>query len=397
MREIEGFEELKLRYLNGNRRIKDEILRSLETLHGYHRKSAVRLLNRGVQNALKGRKAQKRGPKPRYQDPEFRATLRKVWSEMEWQCSRNMKSALPLWLPSFEQEYGALRGEIRERLLSVSHSTIDRLLKEFRTQDKWKGGTRPSPLKNQIPISTKAIRDDRPGHIEVDTVAHCGGDMSGRFLWSFTATDIVTGWTEVRSVWAKGMQPIIESFSDMRKRFPFPVLSFDSDNGGEFINRAMFLFLQREGIPQSRSRSYEKNDNAHVEQKNRTHVRQYLGEMRIDNPEVSEALDAVLRDKLSVLRNFFFPTRKLLSKARSGGVTYKYYDEPATPAARVLRSDFVPESIKAELRKLEQSLNPIKLRKQLRASLRQVLKYASVTPNYEASPQTPSSFGNTEL
>ena len=390
---IEGFEELKLKYLNGNRRVKGEILRSFETLHGYNRKSAIRLLRRGLRDRLTGRALKKRGAKGRYQDPEFKTTLRRLWSEMEWQCGRNMKSALPRWLPDFESEYGILSEDIRTRLLSISHSTIDRILKEFRAKERWRGGTKASPLKDQIQISTSVLRDNRPGHIEVDTVAHCGGDMSGRFLWTFTATDIITGWTEVRAVWAKGMAPIISEFSEMRKAFPFPVLSFDSDNGGEFINRAMFLFLQREGIPQYRSRSYEKNDNAHVEQKNRTHVRNYLGEIRIDNPEVSEAVNQILREKLSVLRNFFFPTRKLISKAVIRGRVYKVYDQPATPFQRVLRSAHVPDSIKEQLTDLERSLNPIKLRKQVRAQLRQVLKFASVTPICEALDQEP--FGNT--
>ncbi len=390
---IEGFKELKLKYLNGNRKRKAKILSSLQTLHGYNRKSAIRLLNRGVNTALTYQKPKKRGPKPRYQDPEFKTTLRKLWSDMEWQCARNMKSVLPRWLPDFEDEYGCLSEDIRSRLLKVSHSTIDRLLKEFRAKEKWRGGTRAGSLKDQILISSNAYRDDRPGHIEVDTVAHCGGDMSGRFMWTFTATDIVTGWTEVRSVWAKGMAPIIEQFSDMRKSFPFPVLSFDSDNGGEFINRAMFLFLQREGIPQYRSRAYEKNDNAHVEQKNRTHVRQYLGEMRIDNPEVSEALDSILKNKLSIMKNFFFPTRKLISKTIIAGKAYKVYDSPITPFQRVINSAHIPNEIKIALQTLEQSLKPIKLRKQIRSQLRQVLKFASVTSNYEVSD--PTAFGNT--
>ncbi len=395
MKEIEGFEALKLRYLNGNRKVKDEILKSIEILHGYHRKSAIRLLNRGVNNFVRDKRPQKRGRKPRYQDKAFIEKLRKLWSEMEWQCARNMKPAIPRWLPSFEQEYGSLEESIRDRLLNVSDSTINRLLKPYRALDKRKGGTHPSALRSEIPIATRLEHNGRPGHIEVDTVAHCGGDMSGRFMWSFTATDIVTGWTEVRCVWAKGMAPIIKAFQEMRNSFPFPILSFHSDNGGEFINRAMFLFLQREGIAQSRSRAYEKNDNAHVEQKNRTHVRNYLGEMRIDNPELSEALNAILRDKLSIFRNLFFPTRKLLSKVQVKGVTYKTYDQPSTPLNRVLASPYVSDEVKTDLAMLDSSINPVKLRKQLRSSLRQVLRYASVTPNYDASAA--SSFGNTEL
>ena len=395
MEEIEGFSELKRKYLNGNRRGKDEILKSLEMLHGYHRKSAIRLLNRGVNEYFKAKSNKRRGRKSRYRDAEFVSVLRKLWSEMDWQCARNMQPIIPRWLPAFEQEHGALSESVRERLLEISAATIDRVLKDYRAKEKRRGGTQRSKLVDEIPISTKAFRDDRPGHIEVDTVAHCGGDMSGRFMWSFTATDIVTGWTEVRCVWAKGMAPIIQQFSDMRSSFPFPVISFDSDNGGEFINRAVYLFLQREGIFQSRSRAYEKNDNAHVEQKNRTHVRQYFGEMRIDNPELSEALNQVVKEKLSVLKNFFFPTRKLMQVLVVGGKTYKTYDQPQTPYERVMRSTHVPQNIKDQLAQLEKQLNPIRLRNQFRTSLRQVLKYASVTPNYEASDLDP--FGNTQL
>ena len=225
-REIEGFAALKLKYLNGNRRTKDEILKSLEVLHGYHRESAIRLLNRGVNNIMSGKISKQRGRKARYQDPPFRKTLRRLWREMGWQCARNMKPAIPRWLRGYEEEYGTIESEIRERLLTVSESTINRLLSRYRSEEKCKSGTRPGALCKEIPVVTRVEHDDVPGHIEVDTVAHCGGDMSGRFMWTFTATDIVTGWTEVRSVWAKGMAPIIEAFQDMRDSFPFPILSF---------------------------------------------------------------------------------------------------------------------------------------------------------------------------
>ena len=129
MKKIEGFGEIKRKYLNGGRREKDEILRGLETIHGYHRKSAISLLKRVVNRTLENRRPKKQGAKPRYRDPEFLRALRKLWSDMEWQCARNMKSAIPRWLPDFEDENGKLKDDGRERLLQVSHSTIDRLLK----------------------------------------------------------------------------------------------------------------------------------------------------------------------------------------------------------------------------------------------------------------------------
>ena len=199
MGEISNLRELRLRYLNGNRRVKDEILNSLCTLHGFHRKSAIRLFNREVHRLKEGtpRQAAKRGRKPRYQDPAFQTVLHNLWKETDFMCSKNFKKAIPEWLPFFEQEEGVLRADIRERLLEVSASTIDRVLKPYKYQGRGRSGTKPgSLLRSEIPIRTNYWDISVPGYMEGDTVAHCGGSLSGQFIWSLTLTDICTTWTE---------------------------------------------------------------------------------------------------------------------------------------------------------------------------------------------------------
>ena len=100
--------------------------------------------------------------------------------------------------------------------------------------------------------------------------------------------DIATGWTEQRAVWGKNYQGVIDQIKDIELSLPFPIMGFDADNGGEFFNHHLLRYLteRKRPIQFTRSRAYKKDDNAHIEQKNWTHVRQWLGYDRLDSPEV---------------------------------------------------------------------------------------------------------------
>ena len=202
-------------------------------------------------------------------------------------CSKNLKDALPKWMPYLEQVYGVFNADIRTRLLSVSASTIDRILKPHKYLGRGRCGTKPGTLlRSEIPISTSCWDTAEPGFLEGDTVAHCGGSLLGEFVWSLTATDICTTWTEVRPVWHKGTIAVVEAIEDLERALPFPMQGWDCDNGGEFINRTLVRHFADKRVAFTRSRAYHKNDNAHVEQRNYTHVRQLLGYGRIDNQEM---------------------------------------------------------------------------------------------------------------
>lgn len=191
-----------------------------------------------------------------------------------------MKIALPLWLPHYEKTYGGLDTQVMDLLLSMSSATIDRQLTPLRLKYGMSyGGTKPgSILKKHIPIKTEQWNETEPGFVEADTVAHCGGSMSGEFIWSLTLTDIYSGWTEIRSVWNKGSAGVVEQIQDIEKGLPFSLKGFDCDNGSEFLNHHLLRYFADPDDPQkhrlqfTHSRPYKKDDNAHVEQKNWTHV-----------------------------------------------------------------------------------------------------------------------------
>lgn len=394
MSEIENLKELRIKYLNGNRRTKDQILTSLCLVHGYHRKSAIRVMYGELKRlqAQRPRKKQKPGVRSRYQDPGFKAALKAIWKETDYMCSKNLKRAMPVWLPAYEAVEGVFREDIRTRLLSISAASIDRVLKPYKHLGRGRCGTKPgSLLRSEIPIRTTVWDVNVPGFLEGDTVAHCGGDLSGQFVWSLTATDICTQWTEIRPVWHKGAAAVIDGIEDMYKTLPFAIQAWDCDNGAEFINRYLVQHFKDRRIALTRSRPYHKNDNAHVEQRNYSHVRQLLGYRRLDNREIVSRLTDVMRD-YSLLKNLFYPSRKLVSKVVIGSYTKKLFDEPKTPYQRVLEHPLVDECQKERLRNLYSSTNPVLFKKQIFSQLRLLLRNASVTSQFEAS-DTP--FGNT--
>ncbi len=221
---------IRKRYKKSNRVQKGVILDEFCANRGYARKYAIRLLRKteGQRKVL-----QKRGRRPRYEVEKILVPLRAIWLASDQLCSKRLKSALKDWLLFYEQEHGALEKDIREQLLYISPSTLDRLLKPIRVRYPHKGlsGTKPGRLlKNQIPIKTDHWDVTCPGYLEADTVAHCGNSLSGDFVWSLTLTDIDSTWTENRATWNKGSSGVIEQIKSIEKGLPFEILGFDCDN-----------------------------------------------------------------------------------------------------------------------------------------------------------------------
>jgi hypothetical protein len=177
-------------------------------------------------------------------------------------------------------------------------------------------------LRSQIPVRTEHWDVNGPGYIEADTVAHCGESMAGEFCWTVTATDVHTQWTESRAVWNRSREQVLARITEMEAALPFPILGFDSDNGGEFINWHLFSYLGKRPRPVhfTRSRAYRKNDNARVEQKNWTHVRQLIGYGRLEGEQVAELLNDLYAKEWSLFRNFFCPVMKHLRTEVEGTV-----------------------------------------------------------------------------
>jgi hypothetical protein len=359
------------RYQRVGRRFKSKILDEFCAVCGYTRKYAIGLLSRKPR-----RRRRKPGPRRRY-DGEVLEPLKAIWLAAEQLCSKRLKAALPLWLPFYEQERGPLAAPVRQKLLQMSAASIDRLLKKERARYRGKGlcGTRPGGLlKHQIPIRTDNDDVDRPGFLEADTVAHCGNSLTGDFIWSITFTDIFSQWTENRATWNKGAQGVLEQVKDVEVHLPFELLGFDVDNGSEFLCFHLWRYLldRPRPVPLTRSRPYRKNDQAHVEQKNWTHVRQLLGYQRLERPELVPLINELYRT-WGLLHNFFCPNLKLLSKTRKGARTIRKYSLPQTPFQRLLESHHLSQEQKLKLQNQFQQLNPLQLKREIEEKLKLVL------------------------
>ncbi len=256
---------------------------------------------------------------------------------------------------------------VRDKLLSLSPATADRLLKaERRKLGRAKSTTRPGHLiKKQIPVRTFADWSDvRPGFFEADLVAHCGNTVRGQFLNTLTMTDIATGWTELLPLLMRSGADVVTALSEVKDMLPFPMLGFDTDNGDEFINHDILSWCLANKVTFTRSREYRKNDQAHVEEKNGSIVRRLIGYDRYEGIESWQILSTLYRISRLYI-NFFQPCLKLSSKDRDGGHVRKRYERAQTPYERVLRSHSVSEDRKTLLRELFETLDPVLLLKEV--------------------------------
>ena len=374
----EYLEAIYLRYRRVSRKNKAIILDEFCAACGYHRKHAIRLL-RKFKRFINPKKRRK-GRKPLYSKENIVSPLKKIWLAANLPCSKRLKAILPLWLPGYVQQYGSLTKEITEALLTISPSTIDRLLRPVRMKYRGRGRSTTKPgtlLRKQIPIKTNQWDETLPGFLEADTVAHCGTSMAGMFAFTIDCVDIATGWTEQRAVWGKGETGVLQQVKDIEKSLPFPLLGFDCDNGSEFLNHHLLRhFAKREKPVQfTRSRAYHKDDNAHVEQKNWTHVRQWIGYDRLDRPGLVALMNELYTSEWRLFLNFFCPSVKLIEKKRVASKTVKRYDKPKTPYQRVLESPDISPEIKNNLQKQMKDLNPFELRSAMEEKLKAIFKH----------------------
>jgi len=359
--------KLALAYRRGSRKDKSRILNELCELTGWNRDWARAQL-RLVGTVRPAPAARTR--RPIYTEAEVDA-LAKVWRISRCPTGKRLQPMLQILVPLLRAE-GALRITDRQarHLMAMSAATIDRRLAPERARLVPRGRSHTKPgtlLKSQIPIRTWADWDDaRPGFVEIDLVAHEGGDPRGEFCHTLDVTDVATGWTELRAVPNKAQKWVFAALLEITAAFPFPVRGIDSDNGSEFINAQLLRYCEQNKITFTRSRAGRKNDGAYVEQKNWSVVRQAVGYHRYDTDAELALLNQVYA-LLRLMTNFFCPQQKLLSKHRTGAKVTKHYDTAKTPYQRVLADPRVPDKIKTGLTRQYQQLNPAQLRRDLLA------------------------------
>jgi hypothetical protein len=363
--------KMRRRYLTAGLEHKGKLIDEAVCLFGYHRKAAIRALNGRVARRL----SIVTGRPREYEARELLPVLRKIWHAADYPCGRRLAAMLPDWVMGYEQYEKSVPERIKEPLLKASARTLDRLLRPLRAQRRRPNLTRPgSLLRQQIPIRGSIWEEGQAGWLEVDTVALCGGSVAGDFIWMVDAVDYVTAWVSVRAMWNRGQDSTLEALQDMERTLPFALLGLDSDNGGEFLNHHVLRWLQKRPRPvyMTRSRPYKKDDNAHVEQKNWTHIRQWFGYERYDNAEAVEPMNQLVRGPYSQLLNCFHANLKLQRTERKDGRVKRVYDKARTPLARVLECAEVCGKTKERLRQQKRNLNPFALKAEVERRLKEI-------------------------
>lgn len=358
------------RYRRGSAEKKGTILNEFCEVCGYHRKYAIRLLN-GPRPKLPVLPRRPRGPS--YGAPVIQA-LSRVWEAAGYPWSVRLKALLPLWLPWLRQRM-KLTPELERQLLAISPRQIDRRLRLRKRvlRRRLYGRTKPGTLlKHHVPIKTDHWDVSQPGFTEIDLVSHSGECADGEFAHSFNLTDIHSTWTETRAVLGKGQTWIVEGLEEMRQALPFPLRGIDSDNGSEFLNHHLVRYCDTHGIQFTRGRPYKKDDNAHIEQKNWTHVRKLIGWDRYDSLAAVGLLNDLYRGELRLMMNLFQPSVKLVRKVRVGSRLKRVYDAPRTPLDRLLLGKDTDPAMLAELVRLRQRTDPFELAKTIERKLERI-------------------------
>lgn len=372
-------ESLREKYhrLGRKKKAKAEILQEVQNLLGCHRKHAIRTMKRKTP----GRKSTpaKRGRKSKYDTPAFLSALHKVRRVMEFRNAEVMKMNMLEWLPFIEKHRGAFAADIREKLLSISASTMKRYFRRMREQGG--GGlstTRPgSILRTEVPIRTESFWSEKmPGKMAMDTVGHCGTTTEGQFAYTLDCVCPVTHWTAQRATWGKGQSGVLEASKSIEKSLPFTLIGWHVDNGTEFMNYVFVRYYtkapERSGFCLTRSRANQKNDNCYAEQKNWSVVRRYFGYDRFDFAVLVPHMNDLYENELYLYLNHFCRTFKLEQKIAVKSRYKRIYGDPQTPYERVLESEFVSQESKDRLIEQHKALDPVMLKMEIERKLRKI-------------------------
>jgi len=359
--------QLKKKYYHCGKKQKTQLLNDFCEFTGYARKYALRLLN----NPLPKKWRRYRQRKKKYNQDVVDALLL-LWRASNEICGERFHPFIPTILDKMV-DCGEITipDGIKEKLLEISLGTVKRVIKgvKRRSTIKISGTTKPgSLLKREIAVRYGRWKEENPGWCETDTVAHCGSDVSGEYIFSLNVTDIATGWCEQAAIWGKGEKATREQMDEIRQRLPFKLLGLDSDNGSEFINWQMQRCCKKNNITFTRSRPYHSNDSAHVEQKNWTAIRQLVGYERFDKKEQLDLFNDLYRKEWRLYLNFFQPSMKLKERVKNmqTGKSKKKYHKAETPYQRVMEHPKTSQKNKDMLLSIYKQLNPIKLQAQIK-------------------------------
>ena len=344
--------------------IEDIILPRL-SIGAMHRKSLIRKLRRAM---ISESRRQHRGRKPKYNDFD-KYHLVQLWKLAGYPCSKRLSAILQEWLCNYD-----CADNIKQKLITMSPAQMDEFLRQARIdyQRKVNSGTVPAKnhIKKLIRLRDPSVRYIDAGHIESDTVLHCGHYIWGTYANTVSATDLLSGWTLGRSIMGKNAELVVRQLQVVRTQLPMTMKSLFFDNGIEYVNHLLVATFKNgtDEVDVARGRSGRSNDQAHIEQKNNTFVRQLFGHVRIENPDLIPLMNEIY-DVWGNLHNYFMPQMKLISKDRVGAKVIKKYDKPKTPYQRLMECPTLSDEVKQKLTATKATLNPFKLQAELQEKL----------------------------
>lgn len=384
------------RYLKASRKEKGHILDHLAAVLGIHRKAAIRSLAREqMRDPLKPKK--KPGPRLTY-TPDVTAALKDVWIAGNEVCGELLHPVVSEYIDILVRD-GMWKHThtATHKLRAMSEGTMKRRVGAFfkiRRGRKGMSATRPSALKQLVPIFTGPWEGKPPGWGQIDTVVHCGSSLLGDMAYTVNYTDTATSLVIPRAQWNKGMEATRNSMKAIKNRMPFPWLGAHPDTGSEFINQFVIGWCRDETIELSRSRPGKKNDNMYVEERNGHVIRKHVGYIRLDCPEAVDALN-LLYDVLTPYLLHFVTVRRTLEKEKVQSKYKRTYEKiPKTPYQRILEHPAIEESIKERLRTEHAALNPLVLKREIEKRLKAVYdtqkRYGKT--KYESTPSVTVSY-----
>lgn len=368
-------EELRKDYEEAGPARRSRLLDEAQKRTRMNRKYLIRVLNRRAQPRLRGRRG-----RPRVYGAALLTALVEVWEIFEYPCGQRLAPILRSEVPRLRR-LGELRctEEVAAKLGRISARAIDRLLAREKRVRRLKRERNPSvhPLLYQrIPVKVASEWDTQEvGNLQVDYVAHCGRSTGGEYVHTISVVDIASGWWEGQAIAGRSQRATEQGLDRIRPRCPFRIREIHPDNDSGLINHLLWRYCRRARIRMSRSRPYQKNDNAWVEQKNWTHVRKVVGYRRYDTTGQMALLNRIY-EVARLYQNFFQPVIKLKSKTRVGGKIHRVYDEPRTPYQRLLESGQISRKTARELEATYESLNPAELHRELQKLRRELFKLA---------------------
>lgn len=350
---------------------KTKILDNVVELCSFNRWYACFLLNK---KHFRRKKPIKRN-KAKIYDKKILGYLINLWRLSSFSCGKLLKPQIKTLLPFYEKEYGKIDKETKLKLLTISPATIDRLLKQEKKRQELKNlrqrgylkNNKDKLLQNLIPIKTHIewnFSVDKPGKLQIDLVSHDGGLTRGDFIQTLNMVDYKTGWSVIKACLNKAASNVFPQLKEGLSLFPFKILGIHSDSGAEFLNAHLLRFCQKNNISFTRSRPYKKDDNFLVENRNDKVVRKNVGYKRYEG-KIDLVLLNLLYKKLYFYLNFFKPQRRCIKKQRIGSKIKKLYDQPQTPYERILKDRSIPKENKIKLKTIYQTLNPIKIRREI--------------------------------